>query len=458
MAGHSWHTSTALAWMQTLLYERFGHKLDLLVQPGERHIALRLPGHARCITLALDGVTFTRVDSDLPCALWDASAEGWAAALQEPLPAPGAESLPMPLIAKAADGWHLDYDILGFVYWMLTRQEEVGRTDLDAHERFPATVSHAYRYGYLERPIVDEWLHILGQVIRQTWPRLELRKHQYSIKVSHDVDAPSMYAFKTWGTIARIMAGHLVKRRDLRACVSAPYIKLRSKRALHRSDPYNTFSWLMDLSEANGLQSAFYFICGRTDVTKDAEYVPEHPAIRYLMRQIHARGHEIGLHPSYASCSKPEIIKQEARRLRDICAAEGITQSTWGGRMHYLRWRQPVTLQAWQDADMDYDSTLGYADSTGFRCGTCFEYPAFNPITHKTLKLRIRPLVMMEGSLLDSSYLGMGTGLAAKEKIGNLKSSCKAVGGCFTLLWHNSSLDDEKLRKLYEYSISQERL
>lgn len=55
--------------------------------------------------------------------------------------------------------------------------------------------------------------------------------------------------------------------------------------------------------------------------------------------------------------------------------------------MHYLRWGHPTTLQAWNDAGMDYDSTLGYADSPGFRCGTCFEYPAFNPITQQQLAI-----------------------------------------------------------------------
>ena len=30
--------------------------------------------------------------------------------------------------------------------------------------------------------------------------------------------------------------------------------------------------------------------------------------------------------------------------------------------MHYLRWENTTTLQAWDEAGMNYDSTLGYAD------------------------------------------------------------------------------------------------
>lgn len=171
------------------------------------------------------------------------------------------------------------------------------------------------------------------------------------------------------------------------------------------------------------------------------------------MRNVHARGHEIGLHPSYATYLKPELIKREAQRLRAICFAENIDQKIYGGRMHYLRWSHPTTLQAWESAGMAYDSTLGYADHPGFRCGTCFEYHGFNPVTQQALELRLRPLVLMEDSLMSSDYLGLETGAAAIAKVDKLKSACKAFGGCFTLLWHNSSLSNSALRAFYQYSI-----
>lgn len=220
---------------------------------------------------------------------------------------------------------------------------------IDNHGRFPAIHSHACQHDYLERPVVDEWLHLLGQVIQKQWPLVELKQHQFSMKVSHDVDSPSMYQFKPWKTIIRMMAGHLLKRRDIKAFLQAPYIKLTAGKRLHQQDPHNTFDWLMDISEANNLTSAFYFICGRTS-TMDADYQPEDPAIRDLMRRIHQRGHEIGLHPSYGICQTPQLIHEEANRLRQVMQVEGIQQAQIGGRMHYLRWEHPTMLQAWNDA------------------------------------------------------------------------------------------------------------
>lgn len=448
MINKSWNTPAALAWLQTLLQERFGYLFDLLPQADSSRLAITLPGDARQISLKMDSGMFARADSELPCAEWNAAAEGWSTALPGCLPMPGAASLVAHLITATVNGWYVDYDILGLTYWMLNRIEEIGRTDLDNHGRFPAAASHAYKHNYLERPVVDEWLHVLGQVISKTWPGIELKQHTFSMKVSHDVDTPSRYGFTSVKGLLRVMVGDVLKRGDLKSAMKAPWIRLNTRSALHPDDPFNTFEWIMDLSDKHGLTSAFYFICGRTS-NMDADYEPEHPAIRTLMRRIHQRGHEIGLHPSYNSYRHPEAIAAEAKRLRKIATEEGIEQAQWGGRMHYLRWEQPTTLRAWADAGMNYDSTLGYADRPGFRCGTCFEYSAFDPVAGEVLQLRVRPLVVMECSVMDVCYLGLGNGDAALAKFRHLENSCRAVGGCFTVLWHNSSLNAEVNKKLY---------
>lgn len=438
-----------LAWLQLILLERFGHTFSLRTI-GQDTIQMGRVNDSSCIIMSADDVAYSRADSNLPFTTWNAAAEGWQSALGKSLPAPGAANLPSPLIEQTDAGYCIHYDILGLTYWMLSRQEEVGRTDLDNHGRFPATSSHAFKHGYLERPVVDEWLHLLGQVIQRLWPDLRLKQHKFSMKLSHDVDEPSRYGFRTAKGIALGMAGHVVKRRDLKSALQVPWIRLNSRTTLNPADPVNTFDWIMDASERHGLVSAFYFICGRTDKSKDADYEPEHPAIRELMRRIHARGHEVGLHPSYNSYQNPRVIIAEALRLRRVCEEEGISQPEWGGRMHFLRWEHPKTLQAWDDAGMTYDSTLSYADRPGFRCGTCFEYTAFNPVSGKPLNLRVRPLIAMECTVMAPRYMGLGTGVAALEKLIEFKNICKAVNGCFTLLWHNSNLESLAERCLYK--------
>jgi hypothetical protein len=437
-----------VAWVKAILKERFGHEFAFNVGV-QGALLLSLSNAEGSISFRTDRSTFTRADSNLPCTHWDATSEGWQSVLGSPLPAPGASSLPSPLITHIDDGIHVAYDILGLTYWMLSRQEEVGRTDLDEHGRFPATSSHAYKHGYLERPVVDEWLHILGQVMQRTWPEIELKEHSFSMKVSHDVDEPSRYGFSSLPALVRAMAGDVIKRRDFKSAILGPWVRMNTRTQLQRADPANTFDWIMDVSEEHGLQSAFYFICGHTDPL-DADYQPEHPAIRHLMRRIHQRGHEIGLHPSYGTYQRSQLIRQEAERLRKVCAEEGIVQTAFGGRMHYLRWEHPTTLRAWSNTGLTYDSTLGYADRPGFRCGTCFEYPAFDPVAQEIQTLRIRPLIAMDVTVIAKEYLGIDNEDLAKSIFLNLIGKCRIMGGTFTLLWHNSQLvnyDDKLLYK-----------
>ena len=106
-------------------------------------------------------------------------------------------------------------------------------------------------------------------------------------------------------------------------------------------------------------------------------------------------------------------------------------------------------MRAWANAGMDYDSSLGYADHAGFRCGTCYEYPAFDAVRQEQLRLRIRPLVVMECSVIDKAYAGLGVTEDAANLINTLKERCVSVNGVFTLLWHNSYLQKRELKNLY---------
>jgi hypothetical protein len=446
------YTPAALAWLQTLLKERLGHAFHLQAKVGGK-LALGLPSDARCITLVTDPATFTRTDSELACTQWDAAAEGWHPASGSPLAAPGAADLPKKLITGEEGQLHFNYDIFGLAYWMLNRVEEIGRTDIDNHGRFPGTSSHAFKHGYLERPVVDDWLHILGQAIHRVWPAINLKQHQPSVKVSHDVDSPSLYAFKPWGSIIRMAAVDLLRRHDLRTLVRAPYIKLASRSVIHPTDPYNAFEWMMDLSERYGLTSAFYFICGHTD-PHDADYQSEDPRIRALMRRMHDRGHEIGLHASYGTYKNPAQLKKEADKLRQVMDEEGIKQDEIGSRQHYLRWSAPETARHLEAAGIGFDTTLGFADHAGFRCGTCHEYPMFDVQRQHILNLRQRPLILMEASVLSQRYMNKGYTDATLDYMKRLKATCHRHGGTFTLLWHNSHLRTENDRRFYQELIA----
>lgn len=434
-----------IQWLESILFERFGLSLTLENRSGV--LFLTLDGHEGVIEFVSDGSEFGHGRSNVPFSLIDIDSEGLSSFIPGALPAPGLARCTQ-LLQKVEGGYKIHFNILAFIYWMLNRVEEVGSTDLDSHGRFPATSSHAFKNDYLSRPVVDEWLFVLGQVFLLLWPQITLRLNEFRMAVSHDVDIPGRYSFASAYKLLRRMSGDFL-RRDIRGVVVAPLSRLGSGRQISKLDPANTFEWIMDTSEANNIKSAFYFICGRTAPSLDGDYEIEHPAIRVLLRRIHARGHEIGLHPSYNTYRSPALIQAEFDRLKAVCSEEGIHQDIWGGRMHYLRWEHPTTMLAWNEAKFSYDSTLGYADIPGFRCGTCFEYPGFDPITHTVQSVRIRPLIAMEVSILDKPYLGLGATEAAYNKFKELKDRCRAAGGVFSILWHNSNFSKKEEFELY---------
>ena len=205
----------------------------------------------------------------------------------------------------------------------------------------------------------------------------------------------------------------------------------------------------MDTSESFDLKSAFFFITSHSNKKFDGDYSIEHPSIKRLIKTICDRGHEIGLHPSYETYNKIGLIKEEKIKLDKILLELGIEQKKSHGRMHYLRFEMPTTLIEWERANLKYESSIGYADIAGFRCGTCFDYKAFESFISKKLKIIIRPLIAMECSVIDKRYMNCGVGEKALEVFTSLKQACKNVGGNYTLLWHNSRLDTNEMRNLY---------
>lgn len=219
-------------------------------------------------------------------------------------------------------------------------------------------------------------------------------------------------------------------------------------------DPYTTFERIMDLSEAVGVRSAFYFICGRTCETRDGDYRITDPHIRRWLRRIHERGHEIGLHPSYDTYRNAGALQEEFATLQRVCSEEGIAQESFGGRHHFLRWATPETFGIWDSIGLAYDSTLGFADRVGFRCGTCYEYPTYDVGQRRALRLRERPLVAMDFTLMDDLYMGLGCGEEAASVLSGLKETCRFFGGDFTVLWHNSRMIDPDELRLYQLAIA----
>jgi hypothetical protein len=393
---------------------------------------------------------FYELGTEIDMSYYYPSSDGLVSILEEPIPSPGGIKSNGPLFEIIDSVVYVHYDLPGLFYWVLNRIEEINSTHLDSHNRFAAVSSHAYINNYLDRPIVDEWFLILKQILKLNWQNLSFINRNFELRVSHDVDLPSSYAFESWFNIFKSVVVSIASDFNIYKAFSIFMLKFKFSNKYLIYDKTYTFDWIIKKSNKYGLKSCFYFLVGNTNREFDSNYKFDHPLVLDLLKKINNSGHEIGLHPSYETYDNFDLLKREVDRFLNITQKNHIFLNDLGVRMHYLRCHFPLTIRILDDLDIHYDTTLGYADKPGFRCGTCIDYVPFDPVKSRILSIRIFPLIVMDDTIVSSKYMNLGTGEQALKIVLKLKDSCKAVNGNFTLLWHNCNLNTTEKMIFYE--------
>jgi hypothetical protein len=446
------------AWIcERLLTDRLG--LGFRIDPHDRDTVVIEAGTGR---VEWPDRFFAAADADW---LSPASLPDPARLISTPVPdaelARRVDSASMPLLfaADADAGWQvtegrirLPVDLTGTAFFLLSRYEEaVAGAPADRHGRFPGSAAFVHRAGLALRPVVDELVELLWWALQRIAPGLQRKPQRPSTWVSCDVDAPFSPAGLGWRRAARQVASHLVNDRSSRRAGLALRHAAAASFGNHRHDPFDTFDWMLERNARHGNRMTFYWLSLRAPEAIDCCYRLAEPRIAALLAKLVARGHEIGLHGSYASVDdRGQALACQLADLKAAVARAGGSQTRFGARQHYLRWRMPGTARLLAGLGLDHDSTLGFADVAGFRCGTCHPYPLWDPVAGEALALVERPLSLMEVTVTSPGYLNLGLGPAALDLMLAIKRRCAHFGGEFALLWHNSNLSDPRSREVYD--------
>jgi len=338
-------------------------------------------------------------------------------------------------------------DVFAASFFMLTRWEEHVNKVRDKHDRFPAYESFAFKEGILDRPVVNEYVEMVWNMLVHLGIKQQRKKRRYKLHLTHDVDF--ILRYKSFGSSFQEIGGDLLKRYNLKLALNNLSNYIKTILGVMK-DPFDTFDYLMDISEEAGTKSYFFFM-GKGTSNFDNGYISSDKFVINLIKKIKKRNHFIGLHPSYNAYNNIVQFKSEKNELEN-----NLKTDMFFGREHYLRFSIPNTWQVWEDNNMEWDSTLGYADKEGFRAGVCYEYSVFNILTRKMLNLKEKPLIVMEGSF--STYQPDIDATEMEEKIKNLMSKVEKYQGDFVFLWHNSSFNTDiwkKYRHIYKNVINQ---
>ncbi len=319
------------------------------------------------------------------------------------------------------------YDPLAQVFFCLSRCEEYQPFQADRHGRFPAFASHAHRHGYLHYPLVDRVAAELADELQRRFPGLQLSNAAAAIEVTYDIDLPWAYRHRGWRGIASGLRDALCGR-PRRAAARAATLLGR------RDDPFDQFDRLHHLHRDNGVPARYFWLLSGRETRFDTNPPAGLSAQRELIRHVVER-YPVGIHPSYATTDRPELIAGEIARLAEITGAP-VTAS----RQHFLRFRLPATFRALAAAGIKDEYSMGYADAVGFRAGTAHDFPWYDLEREETTGLTIHPFAAMDVTL--RNYLQLAPP-AATLKLKELAEEVRRTGGTFRTLWHNSSMDEE---------------
>jgi hypothetical protein len=320
-------------------------------------------------------------------------------------------------------------DVLAHAFFELSRYEEYIATNRDIHDRFTGQQSHAFKNGYLQRPIVHEIAEGLKQKLRQRYATILFKNINHCFLPTYDIDMAWRYAHKGW--IRNLLA-------ICRDVFRADFTNLHARMSVLQgrgADPDFVFSYLEKLHVDYPLKPIFFWLLG--DYGKYDKNIPHHNLnLQNLILNI-ASKHEVGIHPSYRSNQDVKRLKMEVNRLKEILKSKSVNVKY--SRQHFLKLTLPETYRRLLDVGITHDYTMGYADQIGFRAGVAIPFNWYDIENERVTDLIIHPFQVMDVTL--QQYLK----LSPKDAIETVKpviESVKKFGGTFTTLWHNSSLSE----------------
>lgn len=315
------------------------------------------------------------------------------------------------------------FDLPAAVFYLLTRYEEYLPFSGDEHNRFPAIQSLAYRYHFLQRPLINEWIRDLRQYLLSQGFLLPPSPLSYRFTPTYDIDL-------AWAFRERPLWLHIgALTRD---ALRWNWTSLSDRLAVlsqRKPDPYDTFTWLNQLHHQHHLQPIYFWLIGDRSLW-DRNVSPDRPAYQALFRKINH--HNLcGIHPSYLSNDKPRQLEKEIKRYQ-MMAGEPPTKS----RQHYLKLQFPKTYRTLMRLGIKHDFSMGFADQPGFRASFSGTFPWYDLQEERITPLQISPFSVMDVTLY--KYLKL-TPEESLEYLTEWVDLSQQWDIPLLSLWHNSS-------------------
>jgi hypothetical protein len=318
----------------------------------------------------------------------------------------------------------LPFDPFAAAFFLVSRYEEFLPHATDSLGRYDATQSTAFKHGFLDIPVVDQWVLLLREILLRHFPQLQVQLPKYRFTSTIDVD--NAFAYRHKGFLVNV--GGVI-----RSAVQLGPVAERLRVWLGNApDPYDTFDFLKEEHARYGADAHFFYLLGDRS-TYDRNLSHTNAALRTVVLQT-ATWAQVGIHPSFLSNAEPHRVSMEASRLESI-----LQRPVHSSRQHFIKLTFPDTYRELARAGITDDYSMGYPTHLGFRASTSDAFRFYDLERETALPLLIHPFCCMDVTL--RQYLGL-TPEAAMAAVEALVGSIREVGGHFIPLWHNETVRD----------------
>ncbi len=337
------------------------------------------------------------------------------------------------------------FDILGAIFYLITRYEEYLPHTSDEHGRFSHASSLAFREEFLDQPLINYWLRDLESFLVQKYSFDCFRHKKFNCLVTYDIDTAFAYAHKPlWQNLGGTVRDILNKRWGL---VRERWEVLFNK----ERDPYNIYEWLDAIHLYCRTPAYLFFLMAQKVKHVDRNISPDNKAFQRLIEYYSKQQHRVGLHPSWQSNQKFSTLKSE-KEILEVFAEKNVIYS----RQHYLLMELPATYRNLVSLGIEKDFSLGYANVNGFRASICSSFYWYDLKAETTTPLLLYPFCFMDAT--SYYHLQQSPGAAYHELI-RYYETVKQLNGLMVSVWHNSLLSTSVAfkgwREMYEIFMKQ---
>lgn len=330
------------------------------------------------------------------------------------------------------------FDIFAASFYLVSRYEEYLNVPKDKYGRFSPSDSLAYRFRFLDQPMVNIWAEFLIEQLRQSYPGLKTCQPPFRFIPTIDID--HAYAFKC-RTIMRSLGGIGRSVSRGRPGEVMERIKVLTGQI---SDPYDTYAYIRQI-HTSWEHLPVFFVLFADYGGNDNNVSISHATFKNLMKEL-AGFAEMGIHPSLSSNKYPRRLEKELLRMNQVTGKKIIRS-----RQHFLKFSFPKTFQQLSHLGIQHDFSMGYASLPGFRASIAHPFRFFDLTLNQSFPLLIHPVSLMDVTFRDYQRHHREESLRRMKQIIDQIRNCQ---GEFVSLWHNESLSDrgrwKAWREVYE--------